>query len=193
MNRSRPLLLPLVLHEGPSVRRLSRADLKSVHSSRSEPYDPYIPGSNPNAPAGGPGPNPSSSASSSADPRTAAIQQQINDTVGIMRDNISKVAERGERLDVLQDKTGERRPTHSPRLAHDPPFSFSRLTRGGPPSDCSPRHARAKCPGIQERSQQGQETNGKSTKKPFSPLLVSNRFKLTLPEVDRHACSGGRT
>ncbi|GAA6025624.1 hypothetical protein JCM11491_007148 [Sporobolomyces phaffii] len=69
----------------------------------SEPYDPYIPGSNPNAPGGGPGP--SGSSSSGGDTRTAAIQQQINDTVGIMRDNISKVAERGERLDVLQDKT----------------------------------------------------------------------------------------
>ncbi|GAA5944884.1 SNAP receptor SNC2 [Sporobolomyces koalae] len=74
--------------------------------TRSEPYDPYIPGSNPNAPGGGPGPSGSASGSGGpSDPRTAAIQQQINDTVGIMRDNISKVAERGERLDVLQDKT----------------------------------------------------------------------------------------
>ncbi|GAA5843328.1 hypothetical protein JCM3766R1_003666 [Sporobolomyces carnicolor] len=88
-------------------RRRILDPLEAAYTYRvsSEPYDPYIPGSNPNAPAGGPGPNPSSSASSSADPRTAAIQQQINDTVGIMRDNISKVAERGERLDVLQDKT----------------------------------------------------------------------------------------
>ena len=39
--------------------------------------------------------------------KTAAIQAQIDDTVGIMRDNITKVAERGERLDNLQDKTGE--------------------------------------------------------------------------------------
>lgn len=31
--------------------------------------------------------------------------QQIDDTVGIMRENINKVAERGERLDSLQDKT----------------------------------------------------------------------------------------
>lgn len=31
--------------------------------------------------------------------------QQINDTVGVMRDNISKVSQRGERLDALQDKT----------------------------------------------------------------------------------------
>jgi vesicle-associated membrane protein 4 len=40
--------------------------------------------------------------------KTAAIQQQIDDTVGIMRENITKVAERGERLDSLQDKTGAR-------------------------------------------------------------------------------------
>ncbi|GLB40991.1 putative synaptobrevin [Lyophyllum shimeji] len=38
-------------------------------------------------------------------PKTAAIQAQIDDTVGIMRENITKVAERGERLDSLQDKT----------------------------------------------------------------------------------------
>ncbi|KIM51625.1 hypothetical protein SCLCIDRAFT_142891, partial [Scleroderma citrinum Foug A] len=62
---------------------------------RSEPYDPYLPrngsSSNPSGPAG--------------NSKTAAIQQQIDDTVGIMRENITKVAERGERLDSLQDKT----------------------------------------------------------------------------------------
>ncbi|KAF9787851.1 synaptobrevin [Thelephora terrestris] len=60
----------------------------------SEPYDPYLPrgGSSTNQSAGG-------------NPKTAAIQAQIDDTVGIMRDNITKVAERGERLDQLQDKT----------------------------------------------------------------------------------------
>ncbi|KAI5290846.1 SNAP receptor, synaptobrevin [Ascosphaera acerosa] len=30
---------------------------------------------------------------------------QIDDTVGVMRDNINKVSQRGERLDSLQDKT----------------------------------------------------------------------------------------
>lgn len=62
----------------------------------SEPYDPYIPGG---APAGSMPPTGGSS-------KTAAIQAQIDDTVGIMRENITKVAERGERLDALQDKTG---------------------------------------------------------------------------------------
>ncbi|KZZ97672.1 Synaptobrevin [Moelleriella libera RCEF 2490] len=37
--------------------------------------------------------------------RTKAIQGRIDDTVGIMRDNINKVSQRGERLDALQDKT----------------------------------------------------------------------------------------
>lgn len=32
-------------------------------------------------------------------------KQQIDDTVGVMRDNINKVSQRGERLDSLQDKT----------------------------------------------------------------------------------------
>ena len=59
---------------------------------RSEPYDPYLPrgGSSAN-PAGAGGSN-----GPTANPKTAAIQQQIDDTVGIMRDNITKVAERGE-------------------------------------------------------------------------------------------------
>jgi len=59
----------------------------------SEPYDPYLPR------------NGSSSGAGQGNAKTAAIQAQIDDTVGIMRDNITKVAERGERLDSLQDKT----------------------------------------------------------------------------------------
>ncbi len=44
--------------------------------SSATPYDPYIP-------QGGQPPS-----------KTAAIQAQIDDTVGIMRENINKVAER---------------------------------------------------------------------------------------------------
>jgi len=51
-------------------------------------------------PSGGAAPKPGQ-----GNAKTAAIQAQIDDTVGIMRDNIVKVAERGERLDSLQDKT----------------------------------------------------------------------------------------
>lgn len=40
-------------------------------------------------------------------PKIADIQAQIDSTVDIMHQNITKVAERGERLDALQDKTGE--------------------------------------------------------------------------------------
>jgi Synaptobrevin len=36
---------------------------------------------------------------------TFGFLQQIDDTVGVMRENISKVSQRGERLDSLQDKT----------------------------------------------------------------------------------------
>ncbi|CAG8592991.1 6168_t:CDS:2 [Acaulospora colombiana] len=69
-------------------------------SSESEPYDPYLPrgGSSAAGAAGG------SRAGGSS--QTAHIQQQIDETVGAMRDNIARVAERGERLDALQDKTG---------------------------------------------------------------------------------------
>jgi vesicle-associated membrane protein 4 len=60
---------------------------------RSDQYDPYVPK---NGAAGGTAPS-----------KTQVIQQQIDETVGIMRDNINRVAERGERLDALQDKTGK--------------------------------------------------------------------------------------
>jgi len=66
-------------------------------ASGGAPYDPYIPSSSPapGAPAGG----------APGNQRTAAIQAQIDDTVGIMRENINKVADRGAKLDHLQDKT----------------------------------------------------------------------------------------
>ena len=38
-------------------------------------------------------------------PLTRFFLQQIDDTVGVMRENINKVSQRGERLDSLQDKT----------------------------------------------------------------------------------------
>ncbi|KAI0057187.1 synaptobrevin, partial [Artomyces pyxidatus] len=67
----------------------------------SEPYDPYLPrgGSSANPPAAG------GAGGSGGNAKTAAIQAQIDDTVNIMRDNITKVVERQERLDSLQDKT----------------------------------------------------------------------------------------
>ncbi|KAI9184489.1 Vesicle membrane receptor protein (v-SNARE) [Blastocladiella emersonii ATCC 22665] len=37
--------------------------------------------------------------------KTSAIQNQVNEVVGIMQQNIEKVMERGERLDTLQNKT----------------------------------------------------------------------------------------
>ncbi|KAJ2972991.1 hypothetical protein NQ176_g6848 [Zarea fungicola] len=54
------------------------------------PYDPHIPA------ASQQGPNSN---------RHQVLQAQIDDTVGVMRDNINKVSQRGERLDALQDKT----------------------------------------------------------------------------------------
>jgi vesicle-associated membrane protein 4 len=60
------------------------------------PYDPYIP-------AGGAGAQQGQQAGGNA--RTQALQAQIDDTVGVMRENINKVSQRGERLDALQDKT----------------------------------------------------------------------------------------
>jgi len=62
--------------------------------SRDPPYDPYIP-------SGGAG----GQQGQNGNHRTAALQAEIDSTVGIMRDNINKVSERGARLDSLQDKT----------------------------------------------------------------------------------------
>ncbi|CAL3964390.1 unnamed protein product [Diplocarpon coronariae] len=64
-------------------------------SAGDRPYDPYIPAGE--APAGG--------NAAPGNQRTAALQAQIDDTVGVMRENINKVSQRGERLDSLQDKT----------------------------------------------------------------------------------------
>ncbi|KAL6710844.1 Vesicle membrane receptor protein (v-SNARE) [Coniothyrium glycines] len=65
------------------------------NQAKEQPYDPYIPAGNQNPQQGGQGGN----------VRTAALQAEIDSTVGIMRDNINKVSERGARLDSLQDKT----------------------------------------------------------------------------------------
>ncbi|KAK5662824.1 hypothetical protein OQA88_6235 [Cercophora sp. LCS_1] len=62
-------------------------------SAGQEPYDPYIPSGG--APQAG------------GNNRTQALQAQIDDTVGVMRDNINKVSQRGERLDNLQNKTDD--------------------------------------------------------------------------------------
>ncbi|KAH3902875.1 probable Synaptobrevin homolog 2 [Saccharomycodes ludwigii] len=56
--------------------------------SSSVPYDPYIP--------------PAEEENSQS--KAAALKAEIDDTVGIMRDNINKVAERGERLTSIEDK-----------------------------------------------------------------------------------------
>jgi len=63
-------------------------------------YDPYIP---PQSSTGGGGDGTAGAAPGNQ--RTAALQAQIDDTVGVMRENINKVSQRGERLDSLQDKT----------------------------------------------------------------------------------------
>ncbi|CAI4211172.1 unnamed protein product [Parascedosporium putredinis] len=63
-------------------------------SSQDAPYDPYIP-------AGQQG----QGQQAGGNARTQALQAQIDDTVDVMRENINKVSQRGERLDALQDKT----------------------------------------------------------------------------------------
>ncbi|KAL1882052.1 hypothetical protein VTK73DRAFT_2766 [Phialemonium thermophilum] len=57
------------------------------------PYDPYIPSGQ------------AASQQTTGNARTQALQAQIDDTVGVMRENINKVSQRGEHLDALQDKT----------------------------------------------------------------------------------------
>merc|ERR1711881_696042 len=100
-----------LLHPSPLLATTTASDiaslLQSSHtqtrytwamaSAGDRPYDPYIP-SDPAAGAQGANAAPGNQ-------RTAALQAQIDDTVGVMRDNINKVSQRGERLDALQDKT----------------------------------------------------------------------------------------
>lgn len=40
-------------------------------------------------------------------PRVRRVQSQVDEVIDVMQENISKVIERGERLDDLQDKSGE--------------------------------------------------------------------------------------
>ncbi|KAK1712702.1 synaptobrevin-domain-containing protein [Colletotrichum lupini] len=64
------------------------------------PYDPYIPSGQAANTAGT-----QQQGGAGGNARTQALQAQIDDTVGVMRENINKVSQRGERLDALQDKT----------------------------------------------------------------------------------------
>ncbi|KAK6537788.1 hypothetical protein TWF694_010696 [Orbilia ellipsospora] len=59
-----------------------------------QPYDPYIPSNNAQPQGNG-------------QSRTAQIQAQIDDTIGIMRDNLTKTTERGQNLNQLQNKTND--------------------------------------------------------------------------------------
>lgn len=70
----------------------------AIMSNYESGYDPYTP-------AGGAGAS-SSGGVTSGNNKTAHIQAQIDETVGVMRDNIQKVNERGENLSDLQGKTG---------------------------------------------------------------------------------------
>ncbi|PGH28424.1 vesicle-associated membrane protein 4 [[Emmonsia] crescens] len=65
-------------------------------ADREQPYDPYIPSGSS---------QPAANSANGGNQRTAALQAQIDDTVGVMRENINKVSQRGENLDSLQDKT----------------------------------------------------------------------------------------
>ena len=49
-----------------------------------------------------------SSQQSSNPNKAAQVQEQVDEVVGIMQENIHKVVQRGEQLESLQNKTGER-------------------------------------------------------------------------------------
>ncbi|KAL9932732.1 hypothetical protein V8E36_008431 [Tilletia maclaganii] len=81
-------------HHHPIDTFCSSSDMADYNNSS---YDPYIPSGG----SGGAG----AGAGGAGNSRTAQIQSQIDDTIGVMRDNINKVNERGENLNSLQDKT----------------------------------------------------------------------------------------
>ncbi|KAI0646285.1 synaptobrevin-domain-containing protein, partial [Trametes meyenii] len=60
------------------------------------PYDPYTPRA---------GPSTKPDNTKEGDAKTAAVQDELDETVGLIRENIQKVAERGEKLDDLGRKT----------------------------------------------------------------------------------------
>ncbi|KAJ5754178.1 Synaptobrevin [Penicillium nucicola] len=62
-----------------------------------QPYDPYIPAGSAGADDLSRGPKPNNNIDK--------ISKEIQDTVGVMKDNIDKVSQRGENLSSLQDKT----------------------------------------------------------------------------------------
>jgi hypothetical protein len=98
----------------PSTQRFVLAHLQLrdlTFAPYDRPYDPYVPspsGSQPGSAGRQPGSATGSGSGGQGNSRTAAIQAEIDNTVNIMQQNIKKVAERGERLDSLQDKTGGR-------------------------------------------------------------------------------------
>ncbi|ODV64334.1 synaptobrevin family protein [Ascoidea rubescens DSM 1968] len=63
--------------------------------SSATPYDPFDPPSN----------SQYDSNNSNSNSKTAKIQAQIDSTVDIMRENINKVTERGERIDSINDQS----------------------------------------------------------------------------------------
>ncbi|KAI9890683.1 MAG: hypothetical protein M1814_003752 [Vezdaea aestivalis] len=69
-------------------------------ADREQPYDPYIPSAGQGGAAGAGG-----SSQQPGTQRTAALQAQIDDTVDVMKENINKVSQRGERIDNIQHKT----------------------------------------------------------------------------------------
>ncbi|KAG9015998.1 SNAP receptor, synaptobrevin [Tulasnella sp. 427] len=79
----------------PAEAGAGKDDYQSTHNMSSQPYDPYVPKGDE---GGQTRPAPGNS-------KTAALQADIDRTVDLMQKNIAKVAERGERLDDLQDKT----------------------------------------------------------------------------------------
>ncbi|KAL3899438.1 MAG: hypothetical protein SGCHY_002051 [Lobulomycetales sp.] len=46
-----------------------------------------------------------SSSNAAANSKTAQVQGEVDEVVGIMHENINKVMQRGEQLDTLQNKT----------------------------------------------------------------------------------------
>lgn len=47
------------------------------------------------------------------------VQSQVDEVIDVMQENISKVIERGDRLEDLQDKSGESHTVRVVRLWHE--------------------------------------------------------------------------
>ncbi|KAL5484173.1 hypothetical protein EMCRGX_G020625 [Ephydatia muelleri] len=91
--------MPPKFKRAPEAADKDKVRLLGLDSSDEEEENIFV-NSNPDAPH-------ASARAGSKDPKIKQVQTQVSKVIGVMKDNISKVMERGEKLDDLEEKSGE--------------------------------------------------------------------------------------